>query len=280
MSRSRSRERSEDEIQLPHNAKPISESDYFQKSDEFRVWLKDEKGKYFDELSGDRARSYFRKFVKYWNRGKLSKSLYAGVDISTIPSQAQTGYKWSFASKASRADDEALKRARASVSAATRLRDIEEPFDSPSTSRGSSRMQGPTLPSAADMQLARELTTETREEERNLKRKREKKEDKDRIEDMVGPREVGREGMLEKKRAKRDSDRTFRDKGDEGLEADESTLMGGGDSFKQQVARRDAARQRNQQEKANTIRERVSVFKEKEDATMAMFQKLAKERFG
>ncbi|KAJ4470881.1 hypothetical protein J3R30DRAFT_3531646 [Lentinula aciculospora] len=283
-SRSRSREHSEENIRLPHGAKPITEADYFQKSDEFRLWLKDTKGKYFDELSGDKARGYFRKFVKYWNRGKLSKSLYAGIDSSTIPSRAQTGYKWSFASKASRADDEALQRARASVSAATLKRDFDESFDGLSaSSRSASRVQGPTLPSTADMQLAREFAVESREEEYRLKRKRERKEDKDRIEDMVGPREVGREGMMEKKRVKRESDRTFRDKGDEGLEADESTLMGGGDSFKQQIARRDAARQRYQQkneEKTNTIRERASASREKEDATMAMFQKLAKERFG
>jgi hypothetical protein len=50
----------------------------------------------------------------------------------------------------------------------------------------------------------------------------------------IAPREVGREGMLEKKRARRDADRDFRDKGDDGLEADESTLLGGGDSFKAQ----------------------------------------------
>jgi len=218
--------------------------------------------------------------VKYWNRGKLSKSLYAGVDISTIPSRAQTGYKWSFASKSSRADEEALQRARASVSAATRVRDEESLTNSRNAGGSSGRVQGPTLPSSSDMQLAREYTADTQEEERRLKRKRDRKEDKERIEDIVGPKEVGREGMLEKKRAKRENDRVFRDKGDEGLEADESTLMGGGDSFKQQIARRDAARQRKQEDKTGAIRERVSAFKEKEDATMAMFQKLAKERFG
>jgi len=49
-SRSRSllRERSrspERHAVLPYDASPISESDYFQKSNEFRIWLKDEKGK-------------------------------------------------------------------------------------------------------------------------------------------------------------------------------------------------------------------------------------------
>lgn len=49
-SRSRSRPRRnsrspDSREELPHGASPISEDDYFQKSDEFRKWLKDEKGK-------------------------------------------------------------------------------------------------------------------------------------------------------------------------------------------------------------------------------------------
>lgn len=90
---------------------------------------------------------------------------------------------------------------------------------------------GPTLPSSTDLQLARETEEDTRETERRYKRKRDKLEARDRIEDMVGPKEVGREGMLEKKRARREEDRAYRERGDEGLEADESTLMGGGDDF-------------------------------------------------
>jgi len=45
-SRSRSRSRSHDRhYELPKDVTQISESDYFLKSAEFRVWLKDEKGK-------------------------------------------------------------------------------------------------------------------------------------------------------------------------------------------------------------------------------------------
>ncbi|RDB19347.1 hypothetical protein Hypma_013401 [Hypsizygus marmoreus] len=265
-------------IDLPNNASPISESDYFQKSDEFRIWLKDEKRKYFDELSGDRARSYFRKFVKAWNRGKLPTSLYAGINPLTIPATTQTGYKWSFASKKTKADEEALRAAREQIGAATY--GVEAPSQA-GPSRG--RVQGPTLPSASDLVLSRELASEQVQEERSYKRKRDKLEAKERVEDMVGPREVGREGMMEKKRARREADRSFRDKGDEGLEADESTLLGGGDSFRDQIARRDAARKRHlatKEDKTSAIRERASVFKEKEQATMDMFQQMAKQRFG
>ncbi|KAG5644114.1 hypothetical protein DXG03_009133 [Asterophora parasitica] len=280
--RDRDRSRTpDDDIQLPNNASPISESDYFQKSDEFRIWLKDDKGKYFDELSGDRARSYFRKFVKAWNRGKLRKSLYAGIDPSTISATAQTGYKWSFASKKTRADDEALRAAREEISAATYNREPSSSSHAGPSRPG--RVQGPTLPSASDLALSRELAGEQQQEERAYKRKRDKLEAKERVEEMVGPKEVGREGMLEKKRARRDADRSFREKGDEGLEADESTLLGGGDSFRDQIAKRDAAKSRfnaAREEKAAAARERATAIKQKEQATMDMFQQMAKQRFG
>ncbi|EEB87203.1 hypothetical protein MPER_15546, partial [Moniliophthora perniciosa FA553] len=120
---------------------------------------------------------------------------------SSIPATSTTSYKWSFASKSSRADAEALKHARESVGAATHNRS-----ESSGNRAGSGRMQGPTLPSTADMQLARETAAEQAEEERRYKRKRDRKEERDKIEDMVGPKEVGREGMLEKKRAKREND--------------------------------------------------------------------------
>ncbi|KAG6843997.1 hypothetical protein H0H87_010888 [Tephrocybe sp. NHM501043] len=263
-SRSPRRDRSrtpEEDIALPQNAKPISESDYFQKSDEFRTWLKDVKGK---------VSSVF----------KIStKSLYAGIDPSTIAAKEHTAYKWSFASKSSRAETEALRAAREEISAATHNRESSSSQAGPS--RG--RMQGPTLPSASDLTMSRELAAEQQQEERAYKRKRDKLEAKERVEDMVGPREVGREGMLEKKRAKRDADRSYRERGDEGLEADESTLFGGGDGFREQIARRDAAKNKYnaaREEKAAAARERASAFKQKEQATMDMFQQLAKQRFG
>jgi hypothetical protein len=90
------------------------------------------------------------------------------------------------------------------------------------------------MPPGFDLTLAREQAAEHRDDERRYKRKHDKIETKERIEEIAGPKPVGREGMLEKKKLKRESDRDFRERGDEGLEIDESTLMGGGDSFKAQ----------------------------------------------
>jgi hypothetical protein len=107
----------------------------------------------------------------------------------------------------------------------------------PSTTPGGGsikRVQGPTMPPQADRILAREAAEEKAAEEREYQRKRDRAEARERVEDAVGPREVGRERMLEKKRERREGDRAFRERGDEGLDVDEGTLMGGGDSFKAQ----------------------------------------------
>ncbi|RPD64713.1 hypothetical protein L226DRAFT_528911 [Lentinus tigrinus ALCF2SS1-7] len=279
--RSRSRSRSpERRVSLPDGVSEISESDYFLKSDEFRVWLKEEKGKYFDELSSDKARKYFRKFVKAWNRGKLSKSLYAGVDKQSASSQ--TAYKWSFASKASRADNDALRAVRDEIDSAT----YNRPHHSEAPTRpgpSSGRVIGPAMPSASDRVLAKEAAEEYRAADRDYQRKREKKEAKERLEDVVGPKELGRAGMLEKKKVQREADRAFREKGDDGFEVDDSTLMGGGDSFQAQVARRESARKRfedKREEKMYAARERADAIRAKDRATMDMFMQMAKEKFG
>jgi hypothetical protein len=82
--------------------------------------------------------------------------------------------------------------------------------------------------------IAEEEAEERRTGEVQRKRKRERAEDKDRVEEMVGPKEIGKAGMVEKKRVKRENDKAFRERGDDGLmETDDNTLMGGGDSFKQ-----------------------------------------------
>ena len=59
--------------------KEISKDDYFAKNNEFATWLKEEKGKYFSDLSSESARDLFLKFVKQWNKGKLPSQYYEGI---------------------------------------------------------------------------------------------------------------------------------------------------------------------------------------------------------
>ena len=191
-----------------------------------------------------------------------------------------------------------MQVARAEVGAAT-----YGVGNGPSTTPGGGsikRVQGPTMPPQADRILAREAAEEKAAEEREYQRKRDRAEARERVEDAVGPREVGRERMLEKKRERREGDRAFRERGDEGLDVDEGTLMGGGDSFKAQwvlpcithhidsptvtrIARRDAARARFEQrreDKTSGTRERAAAIREKDKATMDMFMQMAKQKYG
>lgn len=168
----------------------------------------------------------------------LVESLYAGVDASQIIARSQTAYKWSFASKGSAHDSKAIQAARAEVGAATyggsgSSGPSRSRHDDDDDAPGPRRQVGPTLPSTSDLAYAREIEAENRDADRKNKRKRDNRDARDRVEDAVGPKEVGREGMLEKKRARREEDKNFREgKEDAGLEVDERTLLGGGDSFR------------------------------------------------
>ena len=161
------------------------------------------------------------------NTRPLLESIYHGA-TEKAPT---TGYKWGFASKTSRADSDAIRAAREESS---RLGRTAPPPPPPSSSNPKARVLGPSLPSHADRVLAEEEAEERRAVELKRKRKRERMEEKDRVEDAVGPKEIGKAGILEKKRVKRENDKAFREKGDDGLvETDDKTLMGGGDSFRE-----------------------------------------------
>ena len=128
----------------------------------------------------------------------------------------------------------ALAEVRQSVGAATKASEGDGISNAVSSSerRGGGRVMGPTMPSRDDLIIARESAADLRAAETSYKRKRERNEDKERVNDLVGPKETGREGMLEKKKVKRESDRAVRDAKDDPLgDFDDSTLMGGGDSF-------------------------------------------------
>ena len=64
---------------LKQDFKEISKDEYFAKNNEFATWSKEEKGKFFSDLSLESARDLFEKFVKTWNKGKLPSQYYEGI---------------------------------------------------------------------------------------------------------------------------------------------------------------------------------------------------------
>lgn len=116
----------------------------------------------------------------------------------------------------------------------------------PSTSSGGAeigagkRTLGPSLPSASDARFYAEEAAESDAIRARLSKKRARAEEQERLDDALGVSKselVGRDGEIEKKRAKREGDRSFREsRADDtgGLEVREDVLMGSdrADSFK------------------------------------------------
>jgi hypothetical protein len=67
----------------------ISEEDYFAKSIEFALWLKEAKGLFFSNLSSEETHKLFSTFVEIWNAGKLSAKYYQGITAAP-----RTTHKW------------------------------------------------------------------------------------------------------------------------------------------------------------------------------------------
>lgn len=67
----------------------IVEEDYFAKSIEFAMWLKEAKGLFFSNLSSEETHKLFGTFVEIWNAGKLSAKYYQGINVAP-----RSTHKW------------------------------------------------------------------------------------------------------------------------------------------------------------------------------------------
>lgn len=153
----------------------------------------------------------------------------------------------------------------------------------------SSKIVGPTLPTAEDIQLQREQRAEDAEKDteyHHLQRKRERKLEKERLEELVPRAEPGtRDRQLEKRKEVSAAHRAFRDKSPE-VTVSDATLMGGDDikaeflKEKQRERERELRREEAQRAKDAERLMRRSDLEKKEAGTMEMLKKLAQERWG
>lgn len=257
------------------------------------------------------VRRVLSNYISIFCPNKLSDALstdtfYSGTVAARVASSSNTAYRWSFAGKESKQDKAAIEEARNTVARSTNQAQELGGVAPSAPSKPTARIAGPTLPSASDWTELEETRRDLADQERKYSRKREREDDKARIDDLVGPRETGREGMLEKKRVKREGDRQARaEKDDAFVEVGEEALYGG-DSFRsrwvphhrahpanrqsdliRRIAQRDAARKRTDEKRQgerltrdSESQNRFGAMREKDKATMAYLQALAKERFG
>ncbi|KAJ3054172.1 hypothetical protein HK097_002494 [Rhizophlyctis rosea] len=255
----------------------ISEDDYYNKSTEFQMWLREEKKLYFFDLSGEEARSYFKKFVRRWNKARLSSKYYKKMLASEIPAAEKSGFKWKF-KNTSEAD---LDNARDSIYSATHSTELLAPR------RPARAPQGPSMPPtrapAGPSKLPEDEDMDEEDRKRYARALAKKAHKSDRqtheliLEELV-PKSTGREAMLEKRRAQNAYHKAERDVDPEIAESD---LMGG-DDFRSRVAAERKAKERWEQRKgidreaqAAGMADKVQAYRAKEEATLAMFRQMA-----
>ncbi|PLW45007.1 hypothetical protein PCASD_06971 [Puccinia coronata f. sp. avenae] len=277
---------------LPAEVDPISADHFFQKSLEFKHWLKHKKNKYIDQLDSSKSKKYFDKFVRHWNKGKLDHDYYnPPIQWRTASSATTSSHSWTFKG-ATTLDREKARAAR------------EEASIGPSLPASSSRSQraiiGPSLPpgvsssscgpsTLAEYQYkadeARDAGLRDSMERKNeLKRKR-----KEEREEVAADRATGKDRLLEKRKELRDAQADYQRERDDptAAELDDRSLFGPSNSFQEAIRARDRAQERRMNKKGNfkvekqlVMQEKVAAMKSKEDETMAMFKALAASKFG
>ncbi|KAF9908791.1 hypothetical protein EC991_009494 [Linnemannia zychae] len=244
--------------------KTISEDDYFTKSSEFRLWLRQAKKKYFEDLTADEARKYFKKFVRRWNDFELDESYYKGVRSSQIPTKSMTKYQWKFTKTIDKADLRQVESVKDSIDTMTNIRFANEvgrltgktsasalETGSGSGAAGAKRVLGPSVPPpalstargaigprrpmTADEVLEKEDQDSRSRQAYRAEQKRARKDKEVLLEELV-PKATGREAMLEKRRAQTAYHRQERSPD---VELPEHDLMGAGnagDDYKSMLA--------------------------------------------
>ncbi|KAI9203112.1 uncharacterized protein BJ171DRAFT_153361 [Polychytrium aggregatum] len=289
------------DVQLKFGAQKISKDDFFKKSLEFRLWLKEAKKKFLNDLSSDDARYYFDKFVKRWNRGELIDKYYQGISAADVEYSEITNYKWKF--KNINEDEQTLVRDSVGalthsktelVEAYKRKRDApEEPSGDDRSSKRWGSKDTSTRTGANDIPVGQprvrrgrdaddeEMDQEDRDRYSRALARKERSSDRkyhEMVMEELAPKATGREAMLEKRKAANAYHKRERDVDGEYNDAD---LMGG-DSFAQKLAAMEHSKNRRQgqiqaqkDEKQHFMDDKVRAYKAKEDATIAMFREMA-----
>ncbi|TPX75383.1 hypothetical protein CcCBS67573_g03361 [Chytriomyces confervae] len=277
----------------------IGPDDFYAKSSEFIVWLKEHRGVFLSSLSSSESHRLFDKFAKRWNKfsvGSLEKKYYDGIAATDLAANERSKHVWKF--KVSADDEAKLVEAKDSVASmtvsATGLTSTTKKGDrnaGPANSsggggaserrdeshRGNSRFAPPDGEDMDDEDRKRYMSGMRKKEAKSF----ESRKNAD-LEDLA-PKSTGREAQIDKRKAinayhkqERDTDVALKD----------SDLMGGGDSFAAHLEREKKRKERMQERRQPSTQQkevfdsRLQNYKAKEDATMAMLRDLAKKNQG
>ncbi|KAJ2851698.1 hypothetical protein IWW36_000843 [Coemansia brasiliensis] len=262
-SRSRSPKRSRD-ASIPQ----ITQDDYYKFNAPFRLWLRKEKERYFDEMSSEKARKYFGSFIRAWNEGRLRSRYYKQEgELKQLSKDVVTRHNWGFASKINPSEQQKINAIRNTA-----------PGTQQDQETGNSSRASGERPSEETVRLR----DEEEREERRMRRKQERRRAKEQEElmlDEVAPKETGREAKLAKKRAisrLRHGEKSLDvDIPDEEIYADSADSLR---ALKQERERRERQRQEQQKARDGAGRdERLREHAEKERSTIEMLKAMAQQ---
>ncbi|KAL5010200.1 hypothetical protein ScPMuIL_012505 [Solemya velum] len=74
----------------------ICMDDFLSKQSEYKMWLQEEKKKCIAEMTSSKLKTYFKTFVKLWNKKKLPLKYYRGSAGSETPTPTHNGQRFSF----------------------------------------------------------------------------------------------------------------------------------------------------------------------------------------
>ncbi|KAL5457582.1 hypothetical protein EMCRGX_G034855 [Ephydatia muelleri] len=273
----------------PKKKERISTEDYFVKSVEFRTWLAEDSGTFFNNLSSEESRKLFKTFVQKWNDGLLDKKFYQeGMLSTTLKHSGQTTHKWNFAANL---DKGQMSTVRNNVSSWTST--LEKGSEEEQQQQQQQQQQqhttvpverapligpvrgpperpigppGPTHTYRPDIGPEEE---EVEMESEGLRKKRKDlRKHQEMVLDELLPKATGREAMIEKKRVRAEKKR------DRELspEIKESVLMGGGG----EIQRRIQVRQEAREKKASVAVQKISDYQAKEKARMEALLEMAR----
>ncbi|XP_022100803.1 uncharacterized protein LOC110984688 [Acanthaster planci] len=273
----------------------ISKEDFYNKSTEFRLWLVEEKGKYFDQLSGSKAKSYFKKFVKKWNSGKLGKKFYRGIDHEDARTSL-TRYKWKFAevhTPPKKLDIAKYGDRHNTTRAGEHLTPVADAllkprtfstFGKPSVASGSAEddgqrvigptlpviaqgntwpVQGPMLPGSTFSQAGREERQERNAQQLRKERRDFRKHNEMVMEELV-PKATGHEAKIEKRLGRAEQRR----RRGESPETRESFLYGGKSDIQSQLAAQRQKKEQRRERLEDRAASKLEEYRAKEKAKM------------
>ncbi|KAI1104949.1 hypothetical protein F4804DRAFT_305538 [Jackrogersella minutella] len=300
--------RTQDE--LPFGARPLVRSDLDAFRPLFAQYLEVQKNKEIATMDEREVRGRWKSFVGKWNHGDLAEGWYrpetldearqSGIGTSMSAHTEEQDTSRETASPLPLIEQEHSGEINSKPSGSEQDDDDDDDEYGPTLPPGSepprsstSTKHGPGIPSRQDLDLRREDAEEDRQQrvsDLRQARRADRALQKARLEELVPRAEPGtRERQLEKRREAGDKMRAFRERSP-GLEVGEAELMGGGDGvgelkrLKAVAERRKSEREirREEEDRARVAEreERIREYRVREEGTMEVLRRIARERFG